>query len=149
MADGHMIKSEREWLMLLLNPEQGTLEQIAQFPPLTSPELSNCSSGGVRVTIMMIASAVAMCDEHLAQQEMHVLHTMANGLGLSTAEHQNATKWAQSYILEQAIEYINLSAYGNLKTAREQILALASNIGLSENDALTIEAKVKRRQSNF
>lgn len=149
MADGHVIKSEREWLMMLLNPAQGTLEQIAQFPPLTVPELSNCSTGGVRVTMIMIAAAIAMCDEHLANQEMQLLHSMANGLGLSAIESQNAKKWAQSYILEQAIDYINISAHGNLKTSRGQILALASKIGLSENDALTIEAKVKRRQSNF
>jgi hypothetical protein len=149
MADGHMIKSEREWLMLLLNPEQGTFEQISQFPPLSPPELKNCSTGGIRVTMMMIASAVAMCDENLAQQEMQTLRTMANGLGLSPTESQNAKKWAQSYILEQAIRYITISTHGNLKTARRQILTLASNIGLSETDALTIEAKVKRRQSNF
>lgn len=149
MADGHLIKSEREWLMLLLNPAQGTLEQIAQFPPLTSPELANCSSGGVRVTMIMIAFAVAMCDEHLDQQELLLLQTMANGLGLSAAEKTNAKTWAQNYILEQAIEYINVSSRGNPRTARSLILALASKIGLSETDALTIEAKVKRRQSNF
>ena len=149
MADGHVIKSEREWLMMLLDPAQGTLEQIAQSPPLTTPELNNCSTGGVRVTIIMIAAAMAMCDEHLANQEMQLLHSMANGLGLSAVESQNAKKWAQSYILEQAIDYINISSHGNLKTSRGQVLALASKIGLSENDALTIEAKVKRRQSNF
>ena len=149
MADGHLIKSEREWLMLLLNPAQGTLEQIAQFPPLSNPELANCSSGGVRVTMIMIAFAVAMCDEHLDQQELLLLQAMANGLGLSAAEQMNAKKWAQTYILEKAIEYINISSRGNLRTARGLILTLASKIGLSETDALTIEAKVKRRQSNF
>ena len=149
MADGHLIKSEREWLMLLLNPEYGTLEQISQFPPLTGPELSNCSTGGVRLTMLMVASAIAMCDEHLDQQELLLLQSIASGLGLSATERQNAKQWAQSYILEQAIEYINISAHGNLKAARRQILSLASKIGVSENDALTIEAKVKRRQSNF
>ena len=48
MADGHLIKSEREWLMLLLNPEYGTLEQISQVPASNGPELNNCSTGGVR-----------------------------------------------------------------------------------------------------
>ena len=90
-----------------------------------------------------------MCDEHLDQQELLLLQSMASGLGLSATERQNAKQWAQSYILEQAIEYINISTHGNLKSAREQILSLASKIGVSENDALTIEAKVKRRQSNF
>ena len=149
MADGNLLKPEKEWLMLLLNPEYGTLEQISQFPPLTAPELNSCSMGGVRITMIMIAAAVSMCDEHLADQELQLLHTMANGLGLSTTERQHAKNWAQSYILEQSIEYINISAHGNFATARRQILALASKIGLSEHDALTIEAKVKRRQSNF
>ena len=149
MADGHLIKSEREWLMLLLNPIYGTLEQISQEPPLTAPELNNCSTGGVRITMIMVATAISMCDEHVDQQELLLLQSMANGLGLSTTERQTAKKWAQSYILEQAIEYINISAHGNLKAARRQILSLASKIGVSENDALTIEAKVKRRQSNF
>ena len=149
MADGHMIQSEREWLMLFLNPEYGTLEQISQFPSLSSAELANCSVGGVRVTMMMIASAVAMCDEHLDQQELALLNTMAHGLGLSQTDSHNAKKWAQTYILEHAISYINQSVYGNLQAARTQILTIASKIGLSEQDALTIEAKVRRRQSNF
>lgn len=149
MADGQMHQSEREWLMLLLNPEHGTLEQISQFPPLSSAELANCSVGGVRVTMMMIASAVAMCDEHLDQHELVLLNTMAQGLGLSQTDSHNAKKWSQTYILEHAINYINQSVYGNLQAARTQILAIATKIGLSEQDALTIEAKVRRRQSNF
>lgn len=149
MADGHMVQSEREWLMLLLNPEYGTLEQISQFPALSLAELANCSVGGVRVTMMMIASAMAMCDEHLDQQELGLLNTMAQGLGLSQTDNHNAKQWAQTYILEHAINYINQSAYGNLQTARTQLLTIASKIGLAEQDALTIEAKVRRRQSNF
>ena len=66
--------------MLLLNPEYGTLEQISQFPPLTGPELSNCSTGGVRLTMLMVASAIAMCDEHLDQQELLLLQSIASGL---------------------------------------------------------------------
>ena len=115
MADGHMSPSEREWLMLLLNPEHGTLEQISQFPPLSSAELANCSVGGVRVTMMMIASAVAMCDEHLDQKELGLLNTMAHGLELSQTDSQNA-KNSQTYILEHAISYINQSVYSNLQT---------------------------------
>ena len=143
-ADGQLIKSEREWLMLLLNPEYGTLEQISQFPPLTAPELSSCSTGGVRLTMIMVACAIAMCDEHLDQQELQLLQSMANGLGLSATEIQSAKKWAQSYILEQAIEYINLDSQSE---KRSRTRSVAAKIGVAENDALTIEAKVKRRQS--
>ena len=149
MADGHLAQTEREWLMVLLNPEHGTLEQLSQFPPLSSPELANCSVGGVRVTMMMIATAVAMCDEHLDQQELGLLGNFARGLGLSQTDTHNAKKFAQHYILEHAIRYINQSSYGNFQVARTQILTVAAKIGLSEQDALTIEAKVRRRESNF
>jgi tellurite resistance protein len=149
MADGQMNRSEREWLTMLINPEHGTIEQIAQFPPLTNAELSNCSNGQVRTTMLMIACAISMCDEDLDQQEILVLERLSSGLGLNSTDKQNATKWAQSYILEQAISYIQLSAHGNPQTFRNQILSLATKIGLSEEDALNIEAKVKRRQSNF
>ena len=75
------------------------------------------------------------------KQELGMLNTMAHGSGLSQTDTHNAKKWAQTYILEHAISYINQSAYGNLHASRTQILTIASNIGLSEQDALTIEAK--------
>lgn len=149
MADGEMTQSEREWLIQLLNPEYGTMEQIAQFPPLTKAEFNNCSAGPVRTTMMMMAFAMSMCDERLVQEEITALETMANHLQLSTSDKYHAKFWAQTYILEQAIHYISLSAYGNLQTARQQIVQMASRIGLSSEDALNIEAKVRRRQSNF
>jgi len=149
MADGEMVQAEREWLVQLLNPEYGTMEQISQFPPLTKAEFHNCSPGPVRTTMLMMAFAMSMCDETLAQEELVALETMANHLQLSESEKSNARFWAQTYILEQAIHYISLSTYGNLKTAREQILQIASRIGVSSEAALNIEAKVKRRQSNF
>lgn len=149
MVDGEMVQAEREWLVQLLNPEYGTMEQIAQFPPLTRAEFNNCSPGPVRTTMLMMAFAMSMCDETLAQEEVAALKTMANDLQLSASEKYNAKFWAQTYILEQAIHYISLSTYGNLKTARNQVLQIASSIGLSTEEALNIEAKVKRRQSNF
>ena len=74
--------------------------------------------------MLMVASAIAMCDEHVDQQELLLLQSMANGFGLSATERQNAKNWAQSYILEQAIEYITISTHGNRKSARRQILSL-------------------------
>ena len=99
--------------------------------------------------MMMIATAVAICDEYLDQQELGLLGNFARGLGLSQTDTHNAKKFAQHYILEHAISYINQSSYGNFQVARTQILTVAAKIGLSEQDALTIEAKVRRRQSNF
>ena len=45
MADGHLIKSEREWLMLLLNPAQGTLGANRTVPPSYQSGTFNCSCG--------------------------------------------------------------------------------------------------------
>jgi len=149
MADGQMTRSEREWLMMLFNPEYGTMEQIAQHPKLSSAELANTSSGGTRTTLLMLAWAVALCDEDLAQTEQIKLQEFGRGLQLSSQESVRAKQLAQSYILENAIEYIYSSALGNGNFSRQQILTVGANIGLSESEALDIEAKVKRRQSNF
>lgn len=149
MADGQMTRSERDWLMMLFNPESGTIEQIAQNPKLSSAELANTSSGGTRTTLLMLTWAVALCDEDLAQAEQIKLQEFEQGLQLSSQEAHRAKQLAQSYILESAIEYIYSSSLGNGNFSRQQVLTVATNIGLSETEALDIEAKVKRRQSNF
>ena len=149
MVDGQMDKSEREWLAMLLNPEHGSMEQIAQHPPLSSAELSNTSTGDVRVTMLMITWAVALCDENLDFSEQQRLQVFAQGLQLSSTKEQVARTLAQTYILDNAIQYIYQSSLGNGAFNRQQILTLASKIGVPEAQALDIEAKVKRRQSNF
>ena len=149
MVDGHMDKSEREWLAMLLNPEHGTMEQISQHPPLSSAELANTSTGDVRVTMLMITWAVALCDENLDFSEQQRLRIFAQGLQLSSTQENMARTLAQTYILDNAIQYIYQSSLGNGGFNRQQILTLASKIGVTESTALDIEAKVKRRQSNF
>lgn len=149
MVDGHMDKSEREWLAMLLNPEHGTMEQISQHPPLSSAELANTSTGDVRVTMLMIAWAIALCDENLDSSEQQRLRIFTHGLQLSSTKEHTARTLAQTYILENAIQYIYQSSLGNGAFNRQQILTLASKIGVTEATALDVEAKVKRRQSNF
>lgn len=149
MADGHLAQAEREWLSLVLNPEHGTIDDALRHPNLSAAELGNTSQGGVRTTLLMFAWAVALCDEDLDHTEEQLLNSMASGLRLSTSEAQEAKLLAQTYILDNAIQYIYGSSQNAGSFARQQVLSLATKIGLSESQALDIEAKAKRRMSNF
>ncbi len=149
MADGHLAQAEREWLSLVLDPEHGAIDDIARHPSLSSAELGNTSQGGVRTTLLMLAWALALCDEDLDQTEETLLNSMAAGLQLSTSAAREAKLLAQTYVMDNAIQYIYGSSHNAGTFARQQVLSLATKIGLSESQALDIEAKAKRRMSNF
>ena len=76
MADGHLIR-QIENGSTFTESEQGTLERIAQFP-LTAPD-STITQRVVFAFMLMIATAVAMCDEHIDKQELLLPQSTTNG----------------------------------------------------------------------
>ena len=148
MADGILAPEEKEWLTSLLDPRLGTIDSIARNPKLTAAELSQTSVGGVRETMLMVAWTLALCDEDFAEEERALLMEFVTGLQLSSQQVGTIQYNAQSYILEQAMEYM-YSNNGGDAFARQSILQMATKLGMTQRQALEIEAKTQRRRAQF
>ena len=144
-ADGRLSNEESSWLTDFIAPDLGSVRDLAARPPLTGPELGETSAGGPRQTMLMVAWTLALTDEHFAEQENAILQHFAKGLRLNTNQAKAARAAAQGYILDQILERM-FTWGGHDATARQQLMSLASRLGMSPQEAQIAEARYQRRK---
>jgi hypothetical protein len=94
----------------------------------------------------MLTWALALCDEDFAEAEKKLLMEYGHSLGLSAIQIGKIQSIAQQYILENALEY--MLSWGNQdQFSRQHLFQIASKIGLSQREAMEVEAKFQRRKS--
>ena len=145
MADGTLSNQEESWLVDFLDPNLGSIEMLRSRPPISAAEFSQVSNGAVRESILMLVWSLAICDEDFAQQEQQLLQRFASNLGLSSSSIEKVKLASQDYILSQALEGM-IGWGGHDQFARQKLFELAGKIGVSQNDALMIEARFQRRR---
>ncbi len=143
-SDGQIESAESDYLGEVIDPELGSLEALRSRPPVTMAELGEASPGGTRVSMLAIATVMALTDEELESEESTLLVHFAKGLGLSAAQAVEARDSAQTWLLEQALERM-VTWGGHDDHAREQLVALGDRIGLSRQAVERIEARWQRR----
>lgn len=144
-ADGRLTSDENAWLNDFLGPEMAAISDLANRPALSDAELNETTRGELRTTLMMLAWAMAIVDEHFDATEQAALQRFAGGLRLSNAQIQAARDAAQGYIIDQALERM-IAWGGHDAHARSQLMALAGRIGMSEQDVQVAEARYQRRK---
>ena len=145
-ADGRISSEEQEWLINILDPNHGSIESILERPKLTKAELQQLSKGGVRETILMLVWTLTLCDEDFAHKEKALLKDFSSHLGLTSTQINSVRKKAQNYILDNAMETM-FGWGGHDRFSRQNLLELAQNIGLSQDEALEAEALFQRRNA--
>lgn len=141
-ADGTIAEEERSFLTSFVTPEMGSIDALAQKPKLSSAELSETSSN-VRKTMLMLAWAVALTDEELADEERQRLSELAEGLGLGGDQSQTVMEWAQVYLVDQALEAAY--AQGATEAAKKTVMDLAARIHLDPTKAERAEIRYRKR----
>lgn len=144
-ADGRVSQEEAGWLTELL-AGQGAVEDVARRPPLTTAELRAMSPGGVRTTALMLAWAMALVDEDLAQGEQQALQRFGQGLDLRPADQARARSLACTWMMDQALDRMRTWG-GHDQHARQELYALAGRLGLSQQEAEEAEARFLRRSA--
>ena len=145
MADGVLASKEIEFLQENLNPNLGSIESLAARPPLSNAEFSQVSQGGVRESMLMLVWTLSIADEDFDPKEAQLLQNFAQQLGLNQGSLQKARAAAQDFILSQTME--TMFAWGGQdRYARQNLLEIASKIGMSEQEALMAEARFQRRR---
>ncbi len=145
-ADGRVAAEEQTWLTELIGPDQGSLAQLAQRPPLTAAELSQTSHDDVRVSLLTTAWALALVDERFDPGERSLLERWGQGLGLRPAQVAKARDAAAGHLLDEALE--RMHAWGGHDAhARQELYALAARMGISRQAAEQAEAAFQRRRA--
>lgn len=144
-AHGGVSAEERSHLEDVIDPELGSIQALAQRPPLTRAELSEASPGGVRVTLMALAWTLALCDEQFDDGERKKLDQLAQGLGLSRGDADRARDLGRGWIMEQAFERA-FGWGGHDVHARELAVELGQRIGMSREEVEVAEARFQRRR---
>lgn len=145
-GDGRLSSEESTWLTEVITPDLGDVHTLAARPPLTPAELGSASQGAVRKSLLVLAWAMALVDEEMADAERALLAHYARGLALPNAAVESCRKAAQTYILDQAMERM-FNWGGHDEYARAQLYGLAERIGMPVHEAQQAEARHLRRKS--
>lgn len=143
-ASGGVSDEERAQLEDVMDPELGSLQLLSKRPPLTRAELGEASAGGVRVTLMALAWAIAYADERFDAAEGAKLQAFAQGLQLREADQQKARDLARTYVLDQLFE--GILAHGHDIHAREHAVQVGERLGMRREEVEVAEARWLRRR---
>lgn len=141
-ADGRIEPDEINFLSGFITDDVGTVPALLKKPALSSVELSETSTGGVRETLLMLAWAAAMTDEELADAEVRKLEGFAAGLALHPERAESARRAAQAHLLEQAIEAAYARGFDDAK--RQEVLQLGANLGMEAEEAERAEIRYRK-----
>lgn len=142
-ADGEVSESEREFFNSVLNRETGTLMELIDAGKPSNLELEETRPGS-RATMLMLAYALALSDEHFDEREMVLLEKFAKGLGVSPERVEQIRHWASEKVIENML--LGCYADGKLDEAElERIAKLAVNIGVNQALVAKIDVRVRKR----
>lgn len=143
-ADGNIGDDEKGFLAGFVPPDAGTVDDLLATPPLSKVELEEAAAGAPRETMLMVAWALALTDEDLADEEQARLAAHAEGLGIGADRAAELKRFAQVFVVDQAVEAAYAGGQAGAEV-RQQVLGLAQKIGLSADDAERVEVKYRKR----
>ena len=143
-ADGKIGDDERAFLEGFAPAGTETVDELAKKPPLSNVELDEATKGEARETMLMLAWALALTDESLAEEELARLDAYAEGLGIGTDRAAELKRCAQVHIVDQAIAG-GYAAGHDQAQVKAHALELAGQIGLDPEEAERAEVKYRKR----
>jgi uncharacterized tellurite resistance protein B-like protein len=143
-ADGTVSDDEREFLADFIDPEVGTIDELATREKLTAVDLEEAAAGGVRETMLMLAWTAALSDEGLADSEKERLQAYAPGLGLAPERAEEVRQLAVTYLLDEA--FANAYPGGRRDAeAHGEAMAYAEGMGVDAADAQRADIRYRKR----
>ncbi|MCB9933882.1 MAG: TerB family tellurite resistance protein [Planctomycetes bacterium] len=142
-ADGTVTPTEREFFEGFLNSEMGPLDQLVKRGKLSKLDLEECRPAS-RATLLMLANAIAMTDEHLDADEQARLAEYGKAFGVSLEREELIRHWAAEKVVENML--YGCYADGRLNDEeRTRIEQLAGNIGINQALVAKIDVRVRKR----
>jgi len=145
-ADGTLAEEERELFAAFLPTGQGvpSLDELLRKSKLTKADLEETSED-TRHVMWLIAAAMAVSDETMAQAEATRLASFAAAMGISDEDQRRGLELAKEYVLDQALETAYID--GTLDPAElDNAMDLARTFGITEDRALRLDARCRKRK---
>lgn len=143
-SDGKIEESERRLLRSLFSENTMRIDPAA-MQRRTSPLELDETSPAVRETILMLAHAIALCDDVMSTAERQRLTELAALLGVNQEHDAELHLWAAEKMLELVLR--GCYADGRLDAAeRERIGKLAGNMGVNVALVAKIDVRVRTRR---
>jgi len=143
-ADGNIADEEKAFLADFVPPDLGSVDGLLARAPLSKVELDETAQGRSRETLLMVAWALALTDEDLAEAEQDRLAELAAGLGIAEARADELKRYAQLFIIDQALAAAYAGGQADA-SVRQQVIALAERIGLDPEAAERAEIRYRKR----
>lgn len=118
-----------------------TVEEALQCGPLGPVELS-LASEGARPSIVMIAWACAMCDEHLDDREEARIREIAEGLGLDAALVDELRADARQFLMQQALAEVYVDGVRR-DSAFDEVTFVAESIGVPLEEVEAMDLRMR------
>ena len=142
-ADGEVSDDERSFMADFLDPSLGTVDELAQRPPLTAADLGETTES-VRGSILLLGWACAMSDEDLADAEVDRLGELAAGLGIDTDQAADLRRDAQQFLFDQTLDSVYAS--GSRDTDGFALaLEAATKMGIDQAAVEKFDAAYRKR----
>jgi len=144
MADGQLDTEEMQFLSQFVPPQLGSIEELAKRPPLSTAELAETSRGPARETMLMIAWGLACADKVLAEAEARKLAGLAQGLGIAEGRVQELMRYAQEFVVDQAMYSVYASGSPD-PSIRQEVYQLGQQLGLDPTSVERVEIRFRKR----
>ncbi|MBW2732566.1 MAG: TerB family tellurite resistance protein [Deltaproteobacteria bacterium] len=143
-ADGVLAPEERGFLESFLGKEEGRLDDLTKQPLLSRDELAACGALEVRETMLMLAWATSLVDGDLDPRETARLKELARGLSVRGGRAETLKRYAQVFLVDQALEHAYGGAAGGARRHAEAF-ALAKRLGLDQASVERVDIRLRRR----
>ena len=143
-ADGQVEDEERDFFAsFLTGKDTQSIEDLVNEGKLSNLELEECKPD-TRASMLMLAYAVAMTDEELAEGELVRLAEFSKAFGVSLDREEALRHWAAQKIVESIL--MGCYADGELDDEeRKRIDQLAQGIGVNEALVAKMDVGVRKR----
>ena len=144
VSDGNLGDDERAFLSGFITPDIGTVDSLAKAPRLSFAELAETTQGEARDTMLMLAWGLAFTDEELAPAEAARLGEYANALSIRPERADELKRFAQLYLLDQALGRAYAGGTRNAE-AQAEAMAMAGRLGLDATEAERADIRFRKR----
>jgi uncharacterized tellurite resistance protein B-like protein len=134
-ADDDLNEAEREMLLGFIDRDKLRDGRSSVLQKLTQADLRQTSEGQTRETLFMLAMTVAFADAEFNEDESDRIEFFGKGLGISEHRQDELMEAGKKFYVEQYLVR-RFSETGELdEEAREELVALAENIGYDVDSA--------------
>lgn len=142
--DGYLAQEERAFLAHFMPSEFGSIEELAARPGLTTVELEETSQGTTRESMLMLAWTVALTDQKVESKQKARLQAFATALNIVSKQANKLKRFAQLFIIDQAIEQVYSSGQFD-QAGQDEITRLAEQIALKPSEVQRAMIKYRKR----